>query len=656
MKLKAKSLDAYLAKSANESIHGSPFSRQKEKELEFLAGLQASRTTIEGAAVQKDKEFKARDSLILSAPDSSLDKEISKRNKALTDSILKDTATLQAQIEGDPTAIQVLDQNLAPSAVIAIEPLKTTLGDLDKQLEAMRQLKIPASLISTIKQAASKFPKPLTDPELSTIRLVKNTILELETKILKSRKATQSDKELAKNQLPILSQFLSNLEADSSNYKLLDLSKDVGDKLTMMQFDIGTRLSDLNKNVGNLGESMKMIGNKKEGESDKKEDGMQLPPPPPPKSILPPPPPPKSKESDARISTIMENHKGQKVKSPVSTGKVTVGSAVWLALTRKYDFNDDGSFAVEFTPGKFVQKSGPPSKDEILKRSQELRKSSSDSSSDSQLSEAEKIEAAAKTARIVQINKRLAEIKNEDKALVKKYNSSDDDNEANEAAIARTVLKSERIALEKEKTDLNADLTKLNGNGLDGRGINKGKARVQRYNQSEMLVKPTKSNPVNQNGYIKLGKLNVNLKRFRSEKVFQAKIRGKHVMPPGRMSDDLERLLVSGPKKSDLSLPSETVDLYRLILEKAGFDNPNLFTMGARRELLFGAPSGKVKYVYYNSPLELYQRLSILMGEVNAGNDSKQIKEEAGQLISRLKNDGVIGDKEYLKLQENFGV
>jgi hypothetical protein len=65
---------------------------------------------------------------------------------------------------------------------------------------------------------------------------------------------------------------------------------------------------------------------------------------------------------------------------------------------------------------------------------------------------------------------------------------------------------------------------------------------------------------------------------------------------------------------------------------------------------------GAKNRIYYTNPKELAQRLNVLLGEVQAGNNSKRIKNEIADISHHLYKKKAIKKKEYKYIMDQIGL
>lgn len=156
---------------------------------------------------------------------------------------------------------------------------------------------------------------------------------------------------------------------------------------------------------------------------------------------------------------------------------------------------------------------------------------------------------------------------------------------------------------------------------------------------------------------------------FDMDKFYKMKLHAKkhgRVVAKGPLSHDLFLLLTQRFKpKHDYSEDSleafkKLVDLAELpkLTAKCGKGKvlKGLIAPKKKKELQTQPPvrSTKTKFVYYDKPEELLERLNIIMGSIDAGNNSNELKEEASQLLDVLKSKEAISKIQYESLMESL--
>jgi hypothetical protein len=165
----------------------------------------------------------------------------------------------------------------------------------------------------------------------------------------------------------------------------------------------------------------------------------------------------------------------------------------------------------------------------------------------------------------------------------------------------------------------------------------------------------------------RFGDLTINMKKLRSMELIAKK--GRNVVARGLMSPDLFDLLTkrynSRTKYSDDAIAS-----YRRLAQLANIvpapDSQNgkakiiqgRIRGGAKarlsREPDRKAQSSKTKFVYYSNPDELVQRLHLIMGQIDNGNSSTSIREEASQILDKLLKAKILSEIQYQTLMERL--
>ena len=585
-----KSFDKHAQMAHQQALFGSPFDRQKKKDLEFLAALHRKNTTLKGAERQNLKNNLNPDSIIVTEPDMSVDIQVAKNTSKLAKKILRDQAILHSAIEGDETAIKRLDDEgpVLSSAIASVGPLQfdtsgKILNDYKPLREAMVLLKVPIPYLNQLDKVIARFPGQALPEEKKTIRGIVEHLMEIQKNIGRSKNKTPIQKETTAKIGDIL-EFLLNLEKYSV-YQQQERQE---------QQKQSERQSER--------QSEKQSERQSEQQSEQQdtdEDG----------------------NLSDEVREIRNRNDGRLVVNPMTGKKIAVGRKVWADLVKSgMKLNPDGSFE-----SRFMEKGKPSrmslSDGDLLSGLDQLKQTS--------VRKPPSVEEGKILEEIAEIDKKVRALKNND----------DDDaiDEKNKLGEKKKQLKDRFKELRKEPV----------GNGLRA---------IKKYTETDMKIHPKSTTRfINNRGGYKLGRLEVDINKFVHKRVLQCKIGGK-VKISGDLSDDMYRLLTKGVKTEDLQLPDETRKAFKRILELAGFNDPNLFPSGLRKDWLFGLNGAGVQYVYYKTPDELLKRLEILTGQISAGNDSKIIIQEASQLLSRLKGDGVIGEKEYKTISENFKI
>jgi hypothetical protein len=155
--------------------------------------------------------------------------------------------------------------------------------------------------------------------------------------------------------------------------------------------------------------------------------------------------------------------------------------------------------------------------------------------------------------------------------------------------------------------------------------------------------------------------------RFDMDKFYKmqlhAKKHGKNVAK-GPLSHDLFLLLTKRfNPKHDYS--EESLDTFKRLVDLA--ELPKLSAQCGKGKVLKGIIKPKktpaslplpqrkrTKFVYYDKPEELLERLNIVMGSIDSGNNSDDLREEASQLLDVLKSKEVISKIQYESLMESL--
>jgi hypothetical protein len=154
--------------------------------------------------------------------------------------------------------------------------------------------------------------------------------------------------------------------------------------------------------------------------------------------------------------------------------------------------------------------------------------------------------------------------------------------------------------------------------------------------------------------------------RFDMDKFFKMQLHAKKygkVVAKGPLSHDLFLLLTQRFKpKHDYS--EESLEAFKKLVDLA--ELPKLKAQCGKGKVLKGliqpkkktlaspASKSKTKFVYYDKPEELLERLQILMGSIDSGNNSSELREEASQLLDVLKSKEVISKIQYESLLESL--
>lgn len=155
------------------------------------------------------------------------------------------------------------------------------------------------------------------------------------------------------------------------------------------------------------------------------------------------------------------------------------------------------------------------------------------------------------------------------------------------------------------------------------------------------------------------GKLKIDMEKFRRMELHVKK--GRKLVARGKLSHDLMELLTKryNPR---INYSEESIAAFRKLVELSGLPVPG----GGKGKILRGLikakpaaaaaskPKTQTKYVYFSSPDELVERLHVLVGSIDAGNQSPEVKQEASQLLDRLKNEKVISETQYVTLLESI--
>jgi hypothetical protein len=150
------------------------------------------------------------------------------------------------------------------------------------------------------------------------------------------------------------------------------------------------------------------------------------------------------------------------------------------------------------------------------------------------------------------------------------------------------------------------------------------------------------------------GKLKFDMKKFKQMQLYVMK--GRYVVMRGTVSPDLYDLLTKRIVGSR-TYSDESMKQFQKLVELA--EIPKDIALGKKAAIAQGRLKPKkcaqtTKYIYYNDPKELIERLHILTGEVDAGNHSEEIKEEARELLEKLKASKTINEVQYITLMQNL--
>jgi hypothetical protein len=183
-------------------------------------------------------------------------------------------------------------------------------------------------------------------------------------------------------------------------------------------------------------------------------------------------------------------------------------------------------------------------------------------------------------------------------------------------------------------------------------------ARVKNANGNGLKKKSThRALTMSKGG--KFGALQFDMVRFRQMHLHAKK--GRKIVAEGALSMDLHDLLTKryNPRRN---YSSDSIEAYRKIAKLAGI-SPLMSKQNNKAKILQGRINAKpkqsgsgsgTKYVYYDDPKDLLERLHVIVGSIDAGNNSNQLKQEASQLLDLLKNKKVISEAQYVSILESI--
>lgn len=158
----------------------------------------------------------------------------------------------------------------------------------------------------------------------------------------------------------------------------------------------------------------------------------------------------------------------------------------------------------------------------------------------------------------------------------------------------------------------------------------------------------------------KFGALQFNMKKWRQMQLHAKK--GRKIVAEGPLSPDLHDLL-SKKFNSRRNYSQASIDAYRKLAQLAGVPI-NVSQQNGKAKILQGRVNSKAqkgqgtrkntKYVYYDDPNQLIERLHVITGSIDAGNVSPSLKDEASHLMDLLKDKKVITEAQYISLQESL--
>jgi len=154
------------------------------------------------------------------------------------------------------------------------------------------------------------------------------------------------------------------------------------------------------------------------------------------------------------------------------------------------------------------------------------------------------------------------------------------------------------------------------------------------------------------------GSLKINMNQLKRMKLIAKNSSGKKVAE-GVVSPDLLDLLTKR-YNNKRTYDKDAVETFKKLVELAKF--PVTGSRSKKYQIARGVnlknvkknkgkkKNNNVKYVYFDETSDLTKRLNILMGQIKAGNTSKSVKQEATQLMTLLKDEGVLKGKKYEKM------
>jgi len=157
----------------------------------------------------------------------------------------------------------------------------------------------------------------------------------------------------------------------------------------------------------------------------------------------------------------------------------------------------------------------------------------------------------------------------------------------------------------------------------------------------------------------KLGSLTIDMKAFKNM-ILKAKKNGK-IVAQGPISSDLYDLLTK-QFSSKRQYDPQAVEAFKQLIKISNLpimngDGKSKIVQGRIKPVKATTPkkeSKKVSYIYYESADELLERLKIVLGQIDSGNQATQLVEEASQISGILKNKKVLSQVQYNSLMETI--
>lgn len=154
------------------------------------------------------------------------------------------------------------------------------------------------------------------------------------------------------------------------------------------------------------------------------------------------------------------------------------------------------------------------------------------------------------------------------------------------------------------------------------------------------------------------GKLKFNMPKFQ-KMILHAK-KGRKLVASGTMSADLFDLLTKQRLMPKREYSEEALNAYRNLCDLAEIPR-TISGQSGKGKLLEGrrkpastssvaSPKQATQYVYYSNPDELVERLALLVGEIDNGNRSAELVQEASELLDKLRAGGVITQAKYAQI------